>query len=390
VFQFLLRTDSLYIIESGKSELCREMANMVIRYILSSLIIGFTISYLIQGKAIKLGKKNPFFCRSDQRNFQKSPRPRMGGIGVFFGFLTGGFLFYLLYQLGRASVEPKIGLVECFLYLFSLLMIFFIGFLDDLTALNAWQKLPFEIFASTILFFNGFSIRLISLPFPPGEIELPGPVAYGVTVLWVVVITNAMNLIDGIDGLAGSVAFLALLSFSFISFLNGKPEFTIMSAGMIGAVSAFLVFNFFPARIYLGDSGSLLLGFFLATISLKSSAKAPFGISFVFPITVLFLPILDTTLAFLRRILRGKNPFCADNEHIHHKLMQKGFHEKKVFAILVLAMVFFSTLGTLSMLMTKIARLFILIFALLVGTFIVFYLEYIGLHLLKRKIHKPK
>jgi len=193
-----------------------------------------------------------------------------------------------------------------------------------------------------------------------------------------------MNLIDGIDGLAGGIALISTVSFIILSLLNDRGQFAYLALALIGPLIAFLIYNFYPSRLFMGDSGSLFLGFFLATLSLKASTKASFGISFVVPIIVLFVPIFDTFLSFFRRAVRGKNPLEHDLEHIHHKLIENGKTEKSVFFILISWALTFSAIGILSALLPKSFRMILVVVVLFVAIGLVFYLKYLEIGYFKR------
>lgn len=360
---------------------------MIVFFILS-FTIGFTVSLILQRLIIKVSKKNKLFDRPESRKLNKEPRARLGGVGIFLGFISSSLVFLSLFNTNSNGILKTLKQSDIIFFFIALFIVFIIGLIDDLFGLNAWQKLPFEIVAATILFFKGFKIEFLSIPTSNGKIIISGIVSYLLTVLWIIIITNAMNLIDGIDGLSGGIAVCAIISFSVMSFINGKLEFSLISVGMIGAVIAFLIYNIYPSKIYMGDSGSLILGFFLGSISLKASTKASLGISFLIPVIILFIPIFDTTLAFIRRVLKKKNPFNADNEHLHHKLMAKGFNEKKVFYTLILWTIILSISGVLSMFMSKSIRLIIFAIVFIFGIVLLFYLRYLGFGFFKRIIKK--
>ncbi|MEN8154849.1 MAG: MraY family glycosyltransferase [Acidobacteriota bacterium] len=354
------------------------------------VIFSFLVTLFIQRIILNYFSKNRIGKRKDIERNSKGFRPRLGGVGIFLGFLISLVLILSMSSLNMFDYAKFPDVFQFNFYLISLFIIFMIGLIDDLIGLNAWQKLPVEIVAATILFFNGFAIKLLSIPFAPGKIVLPLLLSYIVTVLWIVGITNALNLIDGIDGLAGGIALLSSISFVIISYLNGKPHFALLAASMIGPLLAFLIYNFYPSKIYMGDSGSLVLGFYLATLSLKASSKASFGITFIVPIFILFLPILDTSLSFFRRIFKRKNPLRADDEHIHHKLMKMGNDERKVFYILMGWTFIFSVIGVLSTLLSKPFRLFFIAVIVIFAKVLMFNLNYLKIGPFKRIINKKK
>jgi UDP-GlcNAc:undecaprenyl-phosphate GlcNAc-1-phosphate transferase len=346
------------------------------------LFIAFFISYYLQYRIIGFSKKKSIAMRDEKRLKSKNPKPRLGGMGVFFGFSLSIYITLFLLLLHN---EKNIIYLKDFNFVFlSLFIIFIIGFLDDLIGLNAFQKLPFELLSATIMYFSGWAIKIISLPFSPYNLILNDSVSYLITILWIVGITNALNLIDGIDGLAGGITMFSLFSFAIIEIMVGKPEYLVLIIPMLGAILGFLKYNMLPAKIYLGDSGSLTIGFFLAILSLKISIKASFGISFLIPISILFIPIFDTTLAFFRRILNGKNPLMADNEHIHHKLLKKGYSEKKVFYTLMFLDFIFSLLAIASVFFENSFRIILLLILIVVAFIMIIYLNYIKVSIIKR------
>jgi len=352
----------------------------------SAFLFSFLVSLFFQKKIILFSKQKNLVDRVDERKIDKPPRPRLGGIGIFAGFAFSFLIISFILPFFDGNIEIKFEFNKVYMYLLTIFIIFLIGILDDLVGLTAYQKLPFEILAAFIISFNGFLVDKVSLPFPPFEIAFGRIMAICLTICWIVAITNAMNLIDGIDGLAGSIAVISGLSFFLINLVNKHQEFSILVLSMIGAVVAFLFYNFPPSKIYMGDSGSLFIGFLLATLSLKSSTKAAFGISFVVPITILFIPILDTTLSFFRRILKGKNPFKADKEHLHHKLIEKGFSEKNTLFILSGLTIFFSLIGVFSVFVNKKLRLFLFLITLIIGLSIILFSGYIKIDILLKKI----
>ncbi|MCK5003481.1 MAG: undecaprenyl/decaprenyl-phosphate alpha-N-acetylglucosaminyl 1-phosphate transferase [Candidatus Aminicenantes bacterium] len=354
---------------------------MKIIFFFSIISASFFITFLTLKYILNYVERNNITTRTNVNQDQKELRSRFGGIGIFIGFLSPLVLISILSGSDIFALFKIYDISGFDFYYLSLFSIFLLGLIDDLIGLNAWQKLPPEIFIASLLFANGFAIKIISIPFSDSPLLLSLPVSYILTILWIVGITNAMNLIDGIDGLAGGIGLITSVSFLVISFLNQRPESSILSVSMIGALLAFMIYNLYPSRIYMGDSGSLLLGFFLATLSLKASSKASFGISFMVPIIILFIPIFDTGLSFLRRIMKKKNPLKPDKEHIHHMLMLKGNSEKKVFYIIMAWTMIFSILGVSSALIPKYYRIIMSGAVMVLGVILVYYLKYFKLRI---------
>ncbi|MGQ9631097.1 MAG: MraY family glycosyltransferase [bacterium] len=242
-------------------------------------------------------------------------------------------------------------------------LILALGIWDDIKGLRAGMKLPVEIIAAIILYMYGYKITLVTNPFG-NPIEL-GWLGIFITILWVVGITNAMNLIDGLDGLAAGVATIV----SFVLFLIGVIRYDItmsfLTLALAGTLVGFLKYNFNPATIFMGDSGALFIGFTLAAIGILSNFKSATAVTILTPIIALGLPIMDTFMAIVRRVRRGENPLThADDEHIHHKLLGIGLSQRQ--AVLVLYIVTF-ILGGVALAFTAIHDQRIAIILVIVG-----------------------
>jgi len=183
-----------------------------------------------------------------------------------------------------------------------------------------------------MLFLGG--LRIVNIPVLFGDHRLPWIVGWAFTVLWVLAITNAFNLIDGLDGLAAGSALFSTMVVFVVALLNGPTLVTVMTIALAGAILGFLRFNFNPATIFLGDSGSLFIGFVLSALALKGAQKAPTIVAVAIPIVSFGLPILETALSIVRRLISGRPIFTADREHIHHKLLQNGMTHRQVVILL--------------------------------------------------------
>ena len=232
----------------------------------------------------------------------KRPVPRIGGLALFIGFLLSASIF-----------DSSVALLSGGLVIVS------IGIVDDTYRISAYQKLIFQIIAAAVAVFFGARV-------PIGNSFLSILISF----LWLIVLPNAFNLIDGLDGLCARVAFFSALA---LFLLGGSP----MAIALAGAIFGFLPFNLRPARLFMGDTGALFVGFALGVISLDAFSKISFEKGFI-PIALIFaLPLADTAYAFLRRILKGKNPFSPDREHFHHKLIDRGFSHREASFLLSLA-----------------------------------------------------
>jgi UDP-GlcNAc:undecaprenyl-phosphate GlcNAc-1-phosphate transferase len=216
------------------------------------------------------------------------------------------------------------------------------GLIDDLRGISAPMKLLIQLIAAVLAYQFGFRIEVLSLgsaEFALGWLSLP------LTLLWVVGVTNAFNLIDGLDGLATGVALVALATITFAAVHLGNYEVAIVCAALVGALLGFLRYNFNPARIFLGDSGSLFVGFLLAVLSVHGSLKTATAVLMVVPLCALAIPLLDTALAIFRRWLRGVPLFGPDTRHIHHRLLASGWSHRRAVATLYLAAGIVATFG---------------------------------------------
>jgi UDP-GlcNAc:undecaprenyl-phosphate GlcNAc-1-phosphate transferase len=211
-------------------------------------------------------------------------------------------------------------------------LIFFLGLLDDIRSLSAYTKFAVQIVAAILLYMNGFGISILSVK--TGGAPLGWMTGLPLTILWVLLITNAFNLIDGLDGLAAGSALFSSLVICIVAVLSHNNSILFLTLALSGAIAGFLRYNFNPASIFLGDCGSLLIGFMLSAIALAGSQKSSTMVAVAIPIVSLGLPILDVTISVIRRFLGGKKLFSADREHIHHKLISRGVSHKQAVLML--------------------------------------------------------
>jgi UDP-GlcNAc:undecaprenyl-phosphate GlcNAc-1-phosphate transferase len=222
-------------------------------------------------------------------------------------------------------------------------LIFCLGIYDDLHGAGPYLKFAVQAIAATMLFAGG--MRVLDLPLIFGYHSLPWFVGLPLTVLWVVAVTNAFNLIDGLDGLAAGSALFSTMVFFVVSLVTHSWLGSLMSVTLAGAILGFLRFNFNPATIFLGDSGSLFIGFMLSALALAGAQKAPTFVAVAIPVVSFGLPILETLLSILRRLISGRPIFTADREHIHHKLLQMGFSHRQVVIVLYAVSAIFAMLS---------------------------------------------
>lgn len=290
---------------------------------LTAGLISFALTPVVKKFAIKIGAID---IPKDDRRMHTKPIPRLGGIAVFIGFLITVLIFV---DINR----PLQGI------LIGALIIVLLGIIDDVIPLHALFKLSVQIIAALIVIWHGTRIDVLSNPNVWSDIQyihLNSVWSYPITLLWIVIITNSVNLIDGLDGLSVGVSSIASISLLLIAIIVSELSVVLIMAALAGACIGFLPYNLNPAKIFLGDTGSTFLGFILACISIHGLFKFYAIISFAVPFLVLGLPIFDTLFAVLRRISHGKNPMSADRGHVHHRLMDMGFNQKQSVAILYL------------------------------------------------------
>jgi UDP-GlcNAc:undecaprenyl-phosphate/decaprenyl-phosphate GlcNAc-1-phosphate transferase len=265
-----------------------------------------------------------------ERHVHKHPVPRLGGLAICASFMIAvgvSFLSFHLIGLPRAlPLKATFGLLG------PAFIVFLLGLYDDLHSVKPHWKFGIEGIAAVVLYFGGFGIHQIDL-WSWGH-ALRTVVGLPLTVLWVLLITNAFNLIDGLDGLAAGSALFSTIVVFVMSLLVPNSVVTLLTIALAGAIVGFLRFNFYPASIFLGDSGSLFIGFTLSALALAGSEKAPTIVAVAIPVVSFGLPILDVALAVIRRFLSGKPLFSADGDHIHHKLLKRGLRQREAVLIL--------------------------------------------------------
>jgi UDP-GlcNAc:undecaprenyl-phosphate/decaprenyl-phosphate GlcNAc-1-phosphate transferase len=289
-----------------------------------------TLALTPLARAVALSKG--FVARGGGRHIHAGTTPRIGGIALAFGWCISLLAFFALEGLGAdtlasAKLLPA-GLIG------GALALCLVGAIDDVRGLRVAYKLAAQVFVACFAYYSGFRIDAISLPLI-GTLQM-GSFALPITCLWIVGITNAVNLIDGLDGLAAGVALLAAITGFIMAVINGSPLVALALAALIGVLSGFLFYNFNPARIFMGDSGSYFLGYVLATTSLTGALqqKASTAVSLLIPTIALGLPIFDTLFSMLRRYLEKRPIFSADRGHIHHRLLELGLtHRRAVMAL---------------------------------------------------------
>jgi UDP-N-acetylmuramyl pentapeptide phosphotransferase/UDP-N-acetylglucosamine-1-phosphate transferase len=305
---------------------------------LAAAVTSFVICFLIIPVIIKYSLEKNLVDIPGRRKIHKKITPSMGGIAIFIGFVVSALIWMEFSQWK-----------EMRFILIALFIVFFIGVRDDLVPLRPFMKLLGQLMATAVLIAL-FDLRLKSFYGLLGIYDIPLIVSYAITIFTIIVITNSFNLIDGLDGLAGTIASMALLAFGVSFYLAGDIVFAVLSFSMVGAVIAFLFFNWDPSEIFMGDTGALVIGMMLAIsaihfidlqYSLPVDHPYKFNAAISGAVCFIIIPLADTLRIFILRIIRKQSPFTPDKSHIHHNLMRLGFSHGHSTIILGLAQVVF-------------------------------------------------
>lgn len=298
------------------------MANYFIAFF-SALIIAFILTPPARHLAFKVGALD---VPKEPRKIHKKPMPYFGGLAIYVAIISCMFVYM---PHSRTNIAVIVGAT----------IIVLTGIVDDMFDMNAKLKLLMQIIAASVAIYGGVKIHFITNPLSETGISLLRNLTIPITLFWIVGITNTINLIDGLDGLASGVASIAATTLLFTAALKGYDFIVMQCAIIAGASLGFLPFNFNPAKIFMGDTGALLLGYMLAVTSVLGMVKSVAAVALVVPVFALGIPIFDTTFAIIRRYINKKPIMEADKDHLHHKLMKKGLNQRQT----VLVMYFIST-----------------------------------------------
>lgn len=292
-------------------------------HVLLTASVAFIITFFAIPAIISVAEQKKLFDVPDARKLHTRPIASLGGIGIFSGFFLASILGV------SVNAFPE------FQYFFAAsTIIFFIGINDDMVALTAMRKIIGQVLVAAILIHLG-DVRLSSMHGLFGLQQLPESISLAFSYMTIIVIINAFNLIDGIDGLAGTLGMLTTSVFGAYFFLADMPAYAVMSFAMTGSLLAFLIFNYNPAKIFMGDTGSLLLGLVNSILVIKFITVAdnpnvilPIESAVAVGFSILMLPLADTMRVFAIRIFKGRSPFSPDRHHIHHLLLDRGLNHK--------------------------------------------------------------
>ena len=297
-----------------------QVIGMVAAALLAAALIALVTTPVVRSLAFKMRAVD---VPKDNRRMHNHPIPRMGGLAIFLGFLFSVLIFVPLPDELRGMLLGAVVIVV-------------LGVLDDIYALPAMPKFLVQIGAALIAVLQGNVITHLSNPnlFSASPIWNLGVLSIPFSVLWIVAITNAVNLIDGLDGLACGVSAISSMTLLVIALTVSEPQVALLMAALAGACLGFLPYNLNPAKIFMGDTGSTFLGYVLAVVSIQGLFKYATIISFAVPFLLMGLPIFDTCFAILRRVSHGQSPMAPDRGHIHHRLIDMGLSQKQAVAVL--------------------------------------------------------
>lgn len=328
------------------------MIRPILAFLLSALVCYF-ITPLVINLAYKIGAID---VPKDNRRVHKKPIPRLGGLAIFSGFMASCIVF----------IRPTQELLAIML---SSLIIVCMGIVDDTAPMKAKTKLLIQIICAGIVTWAGVRIDFFTNPFEEETLVVLKMLSIPVTIFWIVGITNTVNLIDGLDGLAAGISAIAALTLTAVALFSRQYGTATLLMGVAGGAVGFLPHNFNPAKIFMGDTGSLFLGFILSVAAVEGTIKGATVVAVVIPLFALAIPILDTTFAIVRRYLAGKPIMEADKGHLHHRLLAKGLSQKKtvVFLYAIAAI-----LGASSLIILRsdyLAAAFVIVVDILIITF---------------------
>ena len=304
-----------------------------------SLLSSWVLTRSVRALAIAHGWVSP----GHDHQVHLTPLPRLGGVAIYLSFLVsvaiGGIANRYFHEFASTPSFQTLLTI-----LIPGTLIFLLGLYDDIHPVGPYFKFAIQAIAAVMLFAGG--LKILAVPVLFGSHHFGWAIGLPLTILWVLGITNAFNLIDGLDGLAAGSALFSTLIVFVVAIFSGSSLVSLLTIALAGAILGFLRFNFNPATIFLGDCGSLFIGFMLSALALQGAThKAPTLIAVAIPVVSFGLPILETMLSIVRRLISGKPVFTADREHIHHKLLQLGMSDRKVVIVLYAVSAVFALLS---------------------------------------------
>lgn len=288
-----------------------------------SFVIALAVTPFVKKIAFKVGAVD---VPTEARKIHKKPMPRMGGLGIFIAFVI------VMCIKGGPLTKSEIGMmIGAFIIVCG-------GIVDDIKPIRPLHKLAIQLIAASCLIFTGVFIKSVTNPFHSfgNEFFNIGIFFIPFTIVWIIGITNALNLIDGLDGLAAGIGFISCITIYFVAIIADRGSIATLTIILAGAILGFLPYNFNPASIFMGDTGSQLLGFLLAAISMEGAVKSATAFALAVPILAIGLPIYDTLFAMIRRKVNGKPISQADKGHLHHRLLDLGLTQRQSVIVMYL------------------------------------------------------
>ncbi len=323
------------------------MYTQVIWAFVASLVTVLVCTPLVIKLAVKIGAVD----KPNERKVHRQLMPRLGGLAIFLGVIAGYFAGGLY---NEKITSITIGAI----------LIVMMGVLDDKYGLSARTKLVGQIIVAVIIVTSGLKIEFTNLPFI-GRVHF-GIWAYPITIFWIVAITNAMNLIDGLDGLSAGISGIGIATIAVMAGVNDKALILLMSVILLGSIIGFLFYNFYPAKIFMGDTGSLFLGYAISILSLLGLYKSVTLFSFIIPMIILGVPVFDTTFAVIRRLVNRTPISAPDKFHLHHRLLALGISHRNTVLLIYTFGILFSLIALLLSKSTLWGSIFIVITLLIV------------------------
>jgi len=332
-------------------------------------ILAFLAALLLTPRVAALAERFDLLDAPSSRKVHNVAIPRIGGLAIFLAFSLALFSALFFKNANTELLDNK----DIIYLVAGGILSFLLGFYDDIKQLGPKVKFFAQVLIAIFAFFGGIKIKLIGLP-------LIGPIYFGwlelpMTIFWMLLVINAINLIDGLDGLAAGVSLFVCIVLMAVTMIHGNFLVAIALACLSGSLLGFLVFNFNPASIFMGDSGSYFLGYMLASLSIVGAVKSHTAFTFLIPIIALGVPILDTIWATVRRFIFGQELFQPDKDHFHHRLMRMGFSHKRTVAILYAITI---VLGCLALLTVNVRDRFSALFLGIIGVFVVIFVRKLG------------
>ncbi|MBW1712042.1 MAG: undecaprenyl/decaprenyl-phosphate alpha-N-acetylglucosaminyl 1-phosphate transferase [Deltaproteobacteria bacterium] len=341
--------------------------------------LPFGLSLILTPFLIRLNTRQGLLdLPDDRRKLHAQPVPTAGGLAVLVSFLISLAINQILFgPAWGVSFKLTLGLA------LGCALVGLLGLIDDWRRIGPWAKIGVQLAGGVILYLFDFRVEALTHPF--GDTIDLGWLGLPTTLIWVLLVTNAINLIDGVDGLAAGIVTISLMTLTAVSLRADEIRVLFYAGLLASAVAGFYYYNFPPAKIFLGDCGSLMLGFALAAISLIENRKGTTALSLLVPLVAMGVPILDTGLAFLRRSRNGINPFKADHHHLHHRLLRLGLTPKQVVMFFIYASLY---LGVTATLLAVLPKAYVLLMVAILGLGVLVAMQ--ALQFLEKKLCLPE